>query len=86
MLPPTTLTVLRLLEDRLRGLFLFVGGISVLAQDAFDDHAQVGANVFSDGPVDRDVLFYGRDQLAGDDDQRRFSQHFHRAVLTSSAS
>ena len=48
---------LRLLQDRARGLLLFVRwGVPVLAQDALDQPAQVGADVLAQRPVDGEAL------------------------------
>lgn len=48
----------RLLQHRLRCLFLFVWRIAVLAQDALYNYAQLGANTFANCPINRDVLFH----------------------------
>ena len=45
------------------GCFLFVGWVAVLV---LDEHADVGPDVSSLGPVDGDVVADGFDQLAGD--------------------
>ncbi len=42
---------LGLFENSLGRLLLLVGRIAVPAQDAFDQHAQMGPDVFPDGPV-----------------------------------
>jgi hypothetical protein len=55
----------RLLEDGGCGLLLLVGRISVLAEDTFDQDAQLRSNVLADGSVDGDVPAYGLDELAG---------------------
>ena len=56
----------RLLQHRLRRLLLLVRRIAVLAQDALHEHAQLGADVLAQRPVDRDVVADGLDQLARD--------------------
>ena len=45
----------RLLQHGLRRLLLLVRRIAVLAQDALHQHAQLGADVLAQRPVDRDV-------------------------------
>ena len=53
-------------EDGLGGSFLLVGWIAMAAEDAADEAAEVGADVFAEGPVDRDVVADGVDEFAGD--------------------
>ena len=43
---------LGLFKNSLGGFLLFVGGIAVLAEDALDDHPQIGPDVFANRPVD----------------------------------
>ena len=55
-----------LFEDGAGGFFLLVGRVAVSAEDAADEAAEVGADVFAEGPVDGDVFVDGVLQLAGD--------------------
>src|SRR5208282_4891481 len=71
----------RLLQDGLRCLFLLIRRVAVFAQDALDEHAQLGTDVFAHCPVDTRILSYRRDQLAGDRLERRLAQHLDRAVV-----
>src|SRR5436853_627956 len=57
---------LGLFEDGLGGDFLLVRWIAVLAEDPLDQDAQLGADVFADRPVDRDVLANVFHEFAGD--------------------
>src|SRR5688500_2705630 len=41
----------RLLQYGLRRLLLLIGGIPVLAEDAFHEHAELGTHVLADSPV-----------------------------------
>src|SRR5437879_7282909 len=70
----------RLLQHRLRRLFLLVGRIAVLAQDALHDYAELRSDVLANRPVDSHVLAYRLDEFARDFHQRRFAEHFDRAV------
>ena len=51
------------------------------AQDAADQSAEVGADVFAQRPVDGDVAADRFDELTGDVAQRIVSEHLHRAVV-----
>ena len=53
----------------------------MLAQDALDESAEVGADVLAQGPVDGDVASDGRDELAGDAAQRLVAQNLDGAVV-----
>jgi hypothetical protein len=46
----------------------------MLAQDALDEHAELGAHVFADGPVDGHVGANRRYELARDVAQRGLAQ------------
>jgi hypothetical protein len=72
---------LRLLQHRLRRLLLLVRRVAVLAQDALDEHAELGANVLAQGPVDGHVGAHGLDELARDAAQGRVAEHGHGAVV-----
>ena len=50
-----------LFEDCLGGLFLLVGWVAVFAEGAADEAAEVGSDVFAEGPVDGDVVADGVD-------------------------
>jgi hypothetical protein len=58
----------------------------VLTQDAFYHDSQLSANVFTDRPIDGDVLPHGRHQLARDGFQCRFAENFDRVTFVSGAS
>lgn len=53
----------------------------MFAQDAFDEHAQLSADVFAQRPVNGDVLPHRLNQFAGDGAERLVAQHFHCAVV-----
>jgi len=70
-----------LFQDCLRRLLLSVGRVPVLAQDALDEHAELGAHVFTHRPVDGHVGTDGCSELASDAAQRVVAQHLHSAVV-----
>ena len=72
---------LRLFEYRLRSLLLFVRRIAVLAQDAFDQHTQLRADVVAERLVNSDILAHRLDQLPRDGAERVVAEHFHRTVV-----
>jgi len=51
------------------------------AQDALDEHAELRAHVLSQRPVDRNMVSYRRNQLAGDRPQGLVAQYLDRAVV-----
>ena len=53
----------------------------MLAQDAPDQHAELGAHVLAEGPVDGDVAPHGLHQLAGDAAQRVVAEDLNGAVV-----
>ena len=55
-----------LFEDGEGGLFLSVRRVAVFAEEAADEAAEVGADVFAAGPVDGDVVADGVDEFTGD--------------------
>ena len=56
-----------LFEDGLRGFFLFVGRIAVLAEDALDHGAELGLDALLNSPIDGSVFVDGVNEFAGDD-------------------
>jgi hypothetical protein len=70
-----------LLYDSQRGLLLLVGRAAVLAEDAADGAAQVGADAFLDGPVVGHVAVQGYDQVAGDGAQGVVAEDLDGAVV-----
>ena len=58
---PTCRQHFGLLNHRSRGAVLLVRRIAVLAQDALDETAEVGAHVLAQRPVDGDVGAHGAD-------------------------
>ncbi len=53
-----------LLQNGLRGFFLFVGWITVFAEDAVDEDADLGLGGLAQGPVNGHALADVRNQLA----------------------
>lgn len=71
----------RLLQHCLRRLLLLVGRIAVFAEDTLDEHAQLRADVFADGPVDGDVFAHRFDQLPRDGAEGFVAQDLDGAVV-----
>jgi hypothetical protein len=72
---------LGLLNNKIGGGVLLAGRVAVLAQDAADQAAQVGAGGFADSPVDGGVVADGLGDLAGDDAELGITEDINRAVV-----
>ena len=72
---------LRLVQHGERRLLLLVWRVAVPAQDPTDQHAELGADVLPQRPVDGDVAPHGVDHLAGDVPEGLVAQDLDRAVV-----
>ena len=70
-----------LLQYCLSRLFLFVGRVAVPTENAAHQDSKVSADVFTERPVDGNVVADGVDKLAGDVPQRLVAQDLHGAVV-----
>jgi hypothetical protein len=53
----------------------------VLAEDPFDEHAELSPHILAQRPVDRHIVAHGLDQLARDGAQRFVAEYLDRAVV-----
>jgi hypothetical protein len=53
----------RLFQNKLSGASLFVRRITVFPKNTLDDHSHLGANIFSNSPVNGDTVPYGPRQF-----------------------
>jgi hypothetical protein len=70
-----------LLEDGEGGLLGFVGGVAVVAEDAPDEAAEVGADGLFDGPIDGDVAADGGDEFLGDGTKLLVAENLDGAIV-----
>src|ERR1700735_1514658 len=70
-----------LFQDCLCCFLLFVGWVTVLAEDALDHCAELGANALLCGPVNRHVSTNGIHEFASNLFQRVVTENFNSAVV-----
>src|SRR6266498_2276363 len=73
---------LHLFQYGLCRLLLFVGRVTVLAEDSFHDYAQLRVHVLAHGPIDRDVFADRVGDFARDCAQGFVAENLYRAVVS----